>query len=259
MEIVMLNQRVEDGILFCEFDNGKTNTLTYETLELLDSAVNKTKKESSLKGIILTGSGRTFSAGFDLSIFTGFKDHNEAISFFQKEEEVLQNLFMCNKPVVSAINGHAIAGGLILALASDYRIAKNHPKIKLSMSEIKLGISLTITMSEVVKFGLDSNRAYRDVVYSGDIFDVNRGVEIGFIDELAEEEELLPRAIEVVNTWSANPGTAFSGLKMRLREPVYEGIKKGMKDGRWKDGLKVFFDEDARKAMTLIHSLMENG
>jgi enoyl-CoA hydratase/carnithine racemase len=253
----MLNQRVEDGILFCEFDNGKTNTLTRETLELLDDTIDKANRESSIKGIVLTGAGKAFSAGFDLSIFTGFKDHEEAISFFEREEVVLQNLFMCKKPVVSAINGHAIAGGLILALASDYRIAKNHPKIKLSMSEIKLGISLTITMSEVVKFGLDSNRVFRDIIYSGDIYTVHRGVELGFIDELAEEENLLSRASEVINNWSGNPGSAFADLKMRLRGPVYEGIKKGMKDGQWEEGLKVFFNEDARKAMAFVHSMME--
>ncbi len=255
----MLNQRVEEGILFCEFDRGKVNTLTRETLELLDNAVDKANRESSIKGIILTGAGRAFSAGFDLSLFTGFKDHEEAISFFEKEEEVLQNLFICKKPVVSAINGHAIAGGLILALASDYRIAKNHPKIKLSMSEIKLGIPLSITMSEVVRFGLDSNRVYRDVIYSGDIFDVNRGIELGFIDELADEENLLPRAVEIINNWSGNPGSAFTWLKMSLRGPVYEEIKKRMADGKWKEGLKVFFDEDARKAMILVHSMMEQG
>ncbi len=254
----MLNQRVEDGIIFCEFDNGKVNTLTLETLELLDKSITRAEAEASIKGMILTGAGKAFSAGFDLSLFAGFKDHDHAVSFFEREEEVLQNLFMCKKPVVSAINGHAIAGGLIFALASDYRIAKNHPKIKLSMSEIKLGISLTITMSEIVRFGMDSNRAFRDIIYSGDIFDVTRGTELGFIDELADEENLIPRAVEVINGWSGNPGSAFTGLKERLKGPVYKQIKDEMRDGKWKDGLKVFFDEDTRKAITFVHSMMNS-
>ena len=66
----------------------------------------------------------------------GFKDIKEVGDFFDEAEEILVGLFECHKPVVSAINGHAIAGGLIFAMASDYRIVKNHPKITIGMSEI---------------------------------------------------------------------------------------------------------------------------
>jgi enoyl-CoA hydratase/carnithine racemase len=143
----MLNEKLEDGIIIATFEHGKTNSLTLEILRKLSDIVKKANEDDAVKGIVLTGAGRTFSSGFDLPMFMGFKDVKEIGDFFDEGEEILLALFECRKPVVSALNGHAIAGGLIFAMASDYRIVKNHPKISIGMSEIKLGLALTIAQS----------------------------------------------------------------------------------------------------------------
>src|SRR5208283_6188460 len=157
----MLNERIEDGIIIATFEYGRTNSLNLEMLRTLRGMVKRANEDDAIKGIILTGVGRTFSSGFDMPMFMGFKDIKEVGDFFDEVELILVELFECRKPVVSALNGHAIAGGLIFAMASDYRIVKNHPKISIGMSEIKLGLGLTIAQSEVMQFGYESNKKFR--------------------------------------------------------------------------------------------------
>lgn len=252
----MLNEKLEDGIIIATFEHGKTNSLTLEILRKLRDIVKKSNEDDAVKGIVLTGSGRTFCSGFDLPMFMGFKDVKEVGDFFDEGEEILLELFECRKPVVSALNGHAIAGGLIFAMATDYRIVKNHPKITIGMSEIKLGLGLTIAQSEVMQFGYDSNKKFRDLMYFGRMLDINSAKEYGIVDEIVEEADLIPRAKEIVKKWIDNPGRAFIKLKEGLKKPTADRIRKRLAEENWKEGFKCFFDKDVRGAIEFVMAMM---
>lgn len=252
----MLNEKLEDGIIIATFEHGKTNSLTLEILRKLRDIVKKSNKDDAVKGIVLTGAGRTFCSGFDLPMFMGFKDVKEVGDFFDEGEEILLELFECRKPVVSALNGHAIAGGLIFAMATDYRIVKNHPKITIGMSEIKLGLALTIAQSEVMQFGYDSNKKFRDLMYFGRMLDINGAKEYGIVDEIVEEADLIPRAKEIVKKWIDNPGRAFIKLKEGLKKPTADRIRKRLAEENWKEGFKCFFDKDVRGAIEFVMAMM---
>jgi enoyl-CoA hydratase/carnithine racemase len=252
----MLNERNEEGIIIAEFDNGKVNSITLETLRKLRKIVKKANEDDSVRGIILTGAGKTFSGGFDLPMFLGFKDIDEVAAFIQEEDEILTELFMCNKPVVSAINGHAIAGGLICAMASDYRIAKNHPKINLGMSEIKLGLPLSHAQAEVMRFGFDSDKKWRDVMYFGKMFNVEAAKEFGIVDEIVDEDELMNRAKKIVSKWIDNPGRAFIKLKEGLKKPTADRIRQRLAEENWQESLNCFFDPNVRGALEFVMSMM---
>ena len=252
----MLNEKLEDGIIIATFEHGKTNSLTLEMLRKLRDIVKKANEDDAVKGIILTGAGRTFCSGFDLPMFMGFKDVKEVGDFFDEGEAILVELFECHKPVVSALNGHAIAGGLIFAMASDYRIVKNHPKISIGMSEIKLGLGLTIAQSEVMQFGYESNKKFRDLMYFGRMLDINSAKEYGIVDEIVEEADLIGRAKEIVKKWIDNPGRAFIKLKEGLKKPTADRIRKRLAEENWKEGFKCFFDKDVRGAIEFVMSMM---
>lgn len=252
----MLNERNEEGIIIAEFDNGKINSITLETLRKLREIVKKANEDDSVRGIILTGAGKTFSGGFDLPMFLGFKDIDEVAAFIQEEDEIITELFMCSKPVVSAINGHAVAGGLICAMASDYRIAKNHPKINLGMSEIKLGLPLSLAQAEIMRFGFDSDKKWRDVMYFGKMFNVEAAKEFGIVDEIVDEDELMNRAKKIISKWIDNPGRAFIKLKEGLKKPAADRIKKRMAEEAWRDSLNCFFDKNVRGALEFVMSMM---
>ncbi len=252
----MLNERNEEGIIIAEFDHGKVNSITLETLRKLKGIVKRANEDASIRGIILTGAGRTFSGGFDLPMFLGFKDVEEVAAFIQEEDEILTELFMCRKPVVSAINGHAVAGGLIVAMASDYRIVKNHPKINLGMSEIKIGLPLSIAQSEIMRFGFDSNKRFTDVMYFGKMVNVEAAKQLDLVDEVVEEAELMNRAKKIVAKWIDNPGRSFIKLKEGLRKPIADRITKRLAEEEWRDSLNCFFDKDVRGSLEFVMSMM---
>jgi enoyl-CoA hydratase/carnithine racemase len=253
----MIRERIEDGILIAEFCNGKYNTITTETLIQLRDAIAKVNTDKSLKGMILTGAGRIFCSGFDIPNFLSFKNLDEAVKFFEDyAEPVFMDYFMCKKPTVAAINGAPIAGGMILATASDYRIVKNHPKIQLGMSEIKIGLGLSIVQTEIMRFGLDGDRAYRNVMFNGERYGVEKALEVGLVDELAEEANLLTRAKQVVAGWWDNPGHSFSLLKESLRRPAYDRMKYYLANASWQQGFNCMFDPETRGALEFVQKMM---
>jgi enoyl-CoA hydratase/carnithine racemase len=171
--------RIEDNIVIFQFKSNKVSSIQLETLKALDQVIDRVNNEEDLKGIILVGTDRYFSGGFDLNEFVSFQGPQEIIDWFKIEEEVLYKLFICSKPVIAAVNGAATAAGMIVACAADYRIAMNHPKIKVGMTEIKLGLSLTPAEAGLMRWGLDTEKNYRDIIFKGDLIPITEAVERG--------------------------------------------------------------------------------
>lgn len=253
----MIQERIEDNILIAEFVNGKFNSITLEMLYQIRDIVKKVNEEDEIKGLIFTGSGKIFCSGFDLPTFLGFEDLSEAVAFFEVSEDVFIDVFMCRKPVISAMNGSSMAGGLILSNACDYRLIKNHPKIQVSMSEVKIGLGLSVVQTALMQFGLDSEKRYRDVMFFGERYNVEGAKEVGLVDEIVEEDQLLPRAKEIVTTWIDNPGRSFMLLKYSQRRPYEEQMRKYLETENWQDGLNCLFHPETRGTLEIVKKMME--
>lgn len=252
----MFDETIEDDIRIVTFKNGKTNPINREILLRLKEIIDEVNASSTAKGIILTGDGRFFSSGFDLPIFINFKDQKEAIEFFEMEEDVLLSLFTCEKPVISAINGHCAAAGLIYSMAADYRIAKNHPKIKIGMTEIKIGLGLSIAQHEVMRYGFDGNIRFRDVMFFGNMVGVEKAKEMQLIDEVVEEDQLMERSKQVIKQWIDTPNRPFIQMKRLLRQDTARRIARKLKEENWQDGMNSFFKEDVRQTLEFVQASM---
>ena len=139
----MLKTHIEDKILIAQLAGGKTSAMDLQTLRDLLEAVDQVNTKAEIKGMILTGQNRFFSTGFDLNTFIAFETLEEAGGFIALADQVFFKIFSCAKPVVCAMNGHAVAGGLLIGMASDYRLLSNHPKTRVGMSEINIGVPLS--------------------------------------------------------------------------------------------------------------------
>jgi len=220
---------VEDDIIVFRLKSGRTNPISTETLQGLNEVVDRVNQDEQLKGIIITGEGRYLSSGFDLQTFTTFESPQAIIEWFEFEEEVLYKLFTCSKPVVAAINGHATAAGLIVSMACDHRICINHPKIKLGMTEIKIGLSLTPAEAEIMRFGLHNDVNYRDVIFAGELFDPGWALERRIVDELVDNvDELMARAKAKVSSLIDTPGRPFILLKDMQKRHAARAIRDGI-------------------------------
>ena len=256
----MLTTKIENQILIATLDNGKTNSFTKETLEKIKYALDQVKKDEKIKGLILTGNGRFFSSGFDLYTFMNFKNTDEVKSFLKYADNILVDLFLCPKPVVCAMNGHTVAGGLIFAMAADFRISINHPKIKIGMSEIKIGVPLSIAQNAIMKFGFGSDKKFRDIMYFGELMNVTKALEREIIDETANSEELINKAKSIISLWVDNPGDSFHWIKKELKQSTGEYIEKrikNLKDDDYNDVFKCFFNKEVKQTLAFVQSSME--
>lgn len=245
--------RIEDNIVIFSFNNGKVNSITQETLEGMERMIDRLNNEEELKGLVLTGTGKYFSGGFDLGTFTSFASAQEIVNWFKIEEEVLYKLFTCSKPVVAAVNGHATAAGMIVSMACDYRIILNNPKIKLGMTEIKLGLALSPAEAEIMKFGLDTDKKYRDVVLGGELFDPVYSVNREIFDELVEDEaELLSKAKAKVCAMIDHPGRAFIGLKFMEKKQSAAIIREGIDTFDWNILVDLFTNDEVVNTLKMV-------
>lgn len=248
---------VEDSILIFKLDNNLYNAISSETLEGLNQAVERVNNEEALKGLIITGEGRFFSSGFELGPFISFRDIDDCLAWFDFEEKVMYNLFTCKKPVIAAVNGHATAAGMIVSMAADYRIVIDNPKIKIGMTEIHIGLSLTTIEAEIMKFGLDSDKNYRGVILAGQLMKPQDMVQRGIFDELARDEaDLLEKAKAKVCSLIDTPGRPFTMLKHLEKRQAAEYMLESYDKFDWKTFANFFFNESVLSTLKKVKASM---
>jgi enoyl-CoA hydratase len=163
--------------------------------------------------VVLTGRDRFFSAGMDL------KDTPQLDREGQREAVAGINAlcaawYAFPRPVVAAVNGHAIAGGLILALCADYRVGSADGG-RFGLTELKVGFPYPAVALAVVRAELTAAAARRLVLRS-DLIDAVQAAELGLLDELVDGDPL-PRALALARELAALPAGAYEETKRRLR------------------------------------------
>lgn len=247
-----------EGIIRFTFDNNGYNAISPEVLDGLHEVIACANADDGVKGIILTGQGRIFSSGYELGTFISFRDTDECLAWSETREAAMYDLFTCRKPVVAAINGHAMAAGLIVAMAADYRIAVHNPRIRIGMPEINIGIPLSNAEAEIMKFGLGSDKNYRDLLFSGNQFSPEVALQKGIMDELvADEQELQEKAKAKILSLMDTPGRAFVMLKQVEKRQVAEYIKKSAATFDWNTYAGCFFHEAVVAEMKKIKASMK--
>lgn len=256
----MIKQTIEDNILIAQFANAPTYSMKFETIVQIREAVKKVKEDASLKGMIFTGEGKFYCSGFDLPTFLGFKTKDDVLEFFNVEEEMLYEIFTCPKPVVAAINGHCTAGGFIISMGCDYRIATDNPKAKMGMTETKIGMSLTIAEMELVRSGCNSERMVRDIMYNGERHSFEQAKEMGLIDQIVPEAELIETAKKRICYWWDQPLHAFSNIKYCLRYPIASQMRYRLDNENWQDSLyEVLTSPQIRGVLEMVQKMMTGG
>ncbi|SMC51552.1 enoyl-CoA hydratase [Desulfocicer vacuolatum DSM 3385] len=252
----MLETRIEDNILIGTLTGDKTSAMDRETLEHLQEAVDRTERDDDIKGMILTGQNRFFSTGFNLNSFIGFETLEQAGNFIAFADQVFLNIFKCPKPVVCAMNGHAVAGGLILSMAADYRILSNHPKTKVGMSEINIGVPLSAVQTNIMKFGLDSDRVYRNLMYFGKLINSEDALAQHVVDEILDPATLMERAKKIVSSWMNTPGTPFIRLKQELKREATALLEKRVSEKERYQKLDFFLNKEVKASMARVQASM---
>jgi enoyl-CoA hydratase len=202
---IMIAREDRGSVAILRIEHGKANTMDLELLEDLSRELAKLEDEP-VRALVVTGSGSVFSAGVDLyRLLEGGADYVR--TFVPKLNSSLLELYRFSKPVIAALNGHAIAGGFILACCCDRRVmAKGAGKV--GLTELPVGVPFPSVPLEVVRSVVPS-RILRDLVYGGRLFVSDEALQAGLVDEIADAEGLLDRAIEVAEELTRIPADAF--------------------------------------------------
>ena len=188
----------------------------------LEEAFATLESDHAESPVVLTSSQRAFSAGLDLkyhfSLFTN-GDEEEIWQWYKRFRGALLRIFTYERPVVAAVNGHAIAGGLILALCCDYRVCVDSGA-RFGLNEITIGFPLPSAIAQIVLYVLGTATAQR-VITTGFLYEPQDAVALGFFDESCEADKLLSHCVDFAGQYDPSliPGYAFSKRALR-RETV---------------------------------------
>lgn len=209
----MIHREDRDAVTILRVEHGKANAVDVELFDALRQHLDQLEW-SGQRAIVLTGTGNSFSAGVDLfRVLDGGADYLRR--FLPVLTTTVRRLFSYPRPVVAAVNGHAIAGGCVLACACDARVATSGP-VKLGLTELLVGVPFPVAALEVVRF-LVPDHVVQRMVYSGRLMAPAEALQVGLVDELAEPERVLEAALERASQLARIPGPAFSLTKKQLR------------------------------------------
>ncbi len=218
----MIVREDRDQIAVLRMDHGKVNAIDLELLNAVRDQLGELHAEPP-RALVLTGTGGNFSAGLNLVRFLeGGGDYLQQL--LPALDGALRALFTLPRPVIAAVNGHAIAGGFVLACACDYRIVAAGPA-KLGITELLVGVPFPTGPLEMVRTVVGTRRT-RGLAYSGRLFSGEEGRALGFTDELVDGGELLDRALAVAGRWGASPTQAFALTKRQLQQPTLDRLDR---------------------------------
>ena len=215
---------LRETIAVVTMDDGKANALGYALMDEVDAALARAEREA--RAVVLVGRKGRFSAGFDLTEMMGGIDKVRAM--VSRGADFLLRLYTLPMPLVIACSGHALAGGALLVLTGDHRVAARGA-FRIGLNEVQLGLPLPVLGMELARDRLSPAHLTAATLFA-DIADPERALPAGWIDELASEEALLDVAIAGARRLSALPRTAYAKTKVALRERTVRYVRDTLAD-----------------------------
>ncbi|WP_347304656.1 enoyl-CoA hydratase/isomerase family protein (plasmid) [Croceibacterium sp. TMG7-5b_MA50] len=189
----------------------KLNAMTPAMADALVAAVAECNTSDVVRCVIVTGAGeKAFSAGSDITTLDAYATAWD----FRNRADYCDALRACRKPVVAAINGYALGGGLETALACDIRICSSNARF--AAPEIKLGWIGGGGMAAGLSYAIGSSNA-ATMLLTGDMIDAGQALAWGLVSEVHDPAALLPRAQELARTVASRAPIAAEIGKLNLR------------------------------------------
>ena len=203
-----------DGIVVVTLAKPPMNTMDSVLLEELTATFDRLAADPAVKAAVLTGEGVAFSAGLDLKTVPHL-DLAGQHRLIAALNDCFGTLYAWPKPLVAAVNGHVIAGGMVAALATDWRVVAD-VKLQASLAEIRVGVTFPVAPMEIACNELTPPAA-RHLVLLGEPLDAREAVALKVFDECVPLDEMMARAVERVRRFAALPPQAYATTKRELR------------------------------------------
>lgn len=217
-----LTQRGRVAIL--RMTHGKANAIDLEFAAGLPLQL-EAIRESSAGALVIVGQGKMFSAGVDLPrLVEGGAGYVRA--FLPAMNDAFRALFAFPKPLVAAINGHAIAGGCVMAGCADIRIMASEPG-RIGIPELLVGVPFPVVPLEIMRFAAPPQHLHT-LIYRGVTLTAAEAMQRDIVHAVADPDRVLDDAVGIAEGLAAIPFAAFDLTKRQLRAPALQRMRDGV-------------------------------
>lgn len=246
----MIEREDRDGVSVLRLAHGRASALDLELCEAITSAFDEVSASGA--AIVLTGTGSIFSAGVDLVRLTG-EGAAYVRAFLPALSRAVGAIVSSDRPVVAAINGHAIAGGCILAAACDLRLMADRGG-RIGVPELLVGVPFPSIGITVLRAAIPLNRQ-REVLLTGGTWPAAEAIERGLIDRIVPPEELLDAAVASARLMGAIEPRAFAltkrtllaSVREQLNEPELDAVVEQWTSPATFDAIRAYLDRTVKR------------
>lgn len=245
---------VDDHIAFITINRPTVfNALKMSTKYEIEDAIDRVKEDLNVHGVIITGKGKGFIAGNDISEIRIDAKAEETVAMSMHAHRLFDKFDKLPKPIIAAVNGFAMGGGAELALACDLRVAST--RAVFSLPEVGLGVAPCYGGTQRLPRLVGTGWA-KDILFTGRRIGADEALRIGLVNRVAEPEELMTCAVELMKSIIKNAPMAVKvckylvnkGMDMNFEDALkLESNLNGMlaETDDAKEGVKAFFEKRA--------------
>lgn len=204
----------------------RLNAIVPELLDDLVDALNAANRDENIRAIVLTGEGRAFCSGDDLKDFESqVSDEAGTTAYIERIQDVTRAMVLGDTPVIGAIRGWAVGGGLEWVINCDFAVAAKGTRF--FFPEISWGVFVTGGVTEILPRLVGLQRA-RDMILLGDKFDADQARDWGLLREVVADEDLLPTATALAKRLAALPPARVADLRRIFARNIPAGLEASM-------------------------------
>lgn len=242
----------ENFITLVTLNNPPANTLSSSCIAELRALLQELVRDDETKAIIITGAGRFFVAGADIKEFVSkLGDQEQGLVLAEGGQALCNEIEALKKPVIAAINGPALGGGMELAMSCHFRIVSDQATV--GLPELKLGLIPTFGGTQRLRKITDTATAL-DLILTSRILSASEAVELGITQLAVKEDELLKIATAIATSFVE--GKSMTSV-MRAVECIVQGSNESMEQGLERERKRfaeLFLTTDAKEG---IHAFVE--
>lgn len=218
----MIEVSDQNGMAILRMAHGKANAMSTELCAALTVRFEELETASA-RAVVITGQGRIFSAGVDLvRLLDGGVDYVQ--EFLPALSTMFATVYRFPKPVVAAINGHAVAGGCVLAAAADRRLmARDGGRI--GVTELRVGVPFPSMALEIMR-GCVAPQHFAEALLGGATYEPADAMARGLVDEVVEPGALLERAVAAAARLADLSPVAFALTKRQIRQQALDRVEE---------------------------------
>jgi len=221
LENIILEKKKHIGIM--TINPPPVNAWNWATMQDFEKALDAFENDQVVRVVIITGAGeKCFSAGFDIS------DAGNAHKTSPKARELWRRIDRFPKPVIAAINGYALGGGLELAMCCQFRIMVDAPEAKVGLTELNLGIIPGWGGSQRLPMLVGKAKALDMILFSRKI-SATEALEAGLVNQVSTTGRLMDDTLAFAEKLAKRPPVAISCVLRAIAAGAYEGLDAGLK------------------------------